>query len=186
MGSDLRGRRFGKLTVLSLEVASPCSHKRWRCQCDCGNYCSRLESTLRRAKRDRRISSCGCFIKKYLTAGDSARCSKAGLHRKDSFMNGSNIQMTLREGTITTNTSGCQGVSWSKTARKWHCFIGYQSYRANLGFYEDINDAIRIRKLAEEAIKNNEFEDFFYSIRGRHLGEKENKQFKEGRRKNLT
>lgn len=166
---NLKGRRFGKLTVLSLVVDKPWKRRRWRCQCDCGNYCTRLESTLVRAKRDRRISSCGCLIKKNLTPGDSARCSKAGLHRKDVFVNGSNVQMTLRKGTISTNTSGRQGVSWSNTANKWHCYVRYQNRRATLGFFEDISDAIKVRDLADEAIQEGTFEDFYFRIRGKEL-----------------
>lgn len=166
---DRVGERVGILTVLSLEVAKPYSKRSWRCQCDCGNICTRLDSSLHNAVRDGRISSCGCYIKKNLTPGDSARCSKAGAHRKDSFFNGSNVQMTFRQGTIKSNTSGCQGVSWSKTARKWHCYIGFQTHRCNLGFYADMATAIRIRKLAEECIREGTFESFYLELRGRKL-----------------
>lgn len=172
------GDRFGKLTILRAEVQYPYSKKSYLCKCDCGNEVVRLHSSLHSAERDGRISSCGCYFKNYLTPGDSKRCSKAGQHRKDSFVNGSNIQMTLREGTIVTNTSGQQGVSWSKSAHKWHCYIGYRNYRANLGFYEDIEDAIKVRKLAEKAIEDDTFEDFFFKLRGHHLGEKQSQQFK--------
>lgn len=86
--------------------------------------------------------------------------------------------MTLRDGTIKTNTSGIQGVSWSRTANRWHVYVGYQNYRANLGFYEDLEDAKKVRELAEEAIKDNRFEDFFYNLRGFRLEDKLQKQFK--------
>lgn len=183
MGANLVGQKFGKLTVVSLVVSTPYSKKAWLCKCDCGKVCIRLESSLKISKRDGRISSCGCYIKPNLTTGDALRCSKAGSHRKDAYVNGSNVQMTFREGTIQTNTSGCQGVSWSKTSHKWHCYVGYQNYRANLGYYEEMEDAIRIRKLAEEAIKEGTFEDFYFRIRGHHLGEKQIKQIKNRPRK---
>lgn len=38
--------------------------------------------------------------------------------------------------------------------------------------------AIDVRKKAEKAIKDNTFEDFFFEMRGYHLGEKNSKQFK--------
>lgn len=166
---NLSGQKFGKLKVKEIVVAKPYKKKSYLCECDCGNTCIRLESSLMSSKRCKRISSCGCVQKSNLTAGDSKRCSKAGLNRKNAFVRGCNVQMTFREGTIITNTSGTQGISWSKTAKKWHVYIGYQTYRATLGFYEDINDAIKIRKLAEESIKNNTFEEFYYSIRGKYL-----------------
>ena len=172
---DLTGQKIGMLQVKELVVAKPWKKKSYRCICDCGNECMRLHSTLIRKEH---AHSCGCITKTYLTPGDSERCSKAGKNRKNAFVNGSNVQMTFREGTISTNTSGIQGVSWGNSAHKWHAYIGYQSYRANLGFFEDMDDAIKIRKRAEDAIKNNTFEDLFFELRGYHLGEKNSKQFK--------
>ena len=175
---DLTGQRFGKLIVKELVVAKPYKKKSWLCKCDCGNTCVRLEMTLKASKRDGRESSCGCKSKEYLTVGDSARCSKAGLHRKDAFVKGCNIQMTFRDGTISTNTSGVQGVSWDKRIHKWHVYIGYQNYRANLGYYADLEDAKKVRELAEEALKKNLFEDFYFELRGKRLEENNTKQFK--------
>ena len=173
--TDLSGQKFGMLTVDKLLVERPYSKKKYACTCDCGNKCTRLESTLKNTKH---VSNCGCKILKNLKPGNKELCSMAGKHRKDSFVNGSNIQMTFREGTISTNTSGIQGVSYNKHTKKWHVYIGYQSYRANLGYFKNKNEAIIIRHKAEEAIKNNTFEDFFYSIRGYHLGEKNSKMYK--------
>lgn len=178
---DLVGQRIGMLVVQELVVPKPYSKKSWLCKCDCGNTCVRLESTLKVSVRDHRISNCGCITKSYLTVGDTKRCTKAGLHRKDSFVNGCNVQMTFRDGTISTNTSGIQGVSWEKRCNKWHVYIGYKNYRANLGYFEDLEDAKLVRSLAEEAIKANTFEDFYFDLRGKKL-EETTQQFKEKRR----
>ena len=178
---DLTGQRFGKLIVKELVVAKPYKKKSWLCKCDCGNTCIRLEMTLKSSKRDGRESSCGCKSKEYLTAGDSARCSKAGLHRKDAFVDGCNIQMTFRDGTISTNTSGVQGVSWEKKLCRWHVYIGYKNYRANLGYYDDLGYAKKVRLLAEEAIKKDLFEEFYYQVRGKKINENTKQYFKKRR-----
>ena len=172
---NLTNRKIDMLYVQELIVRSPYSKRAYRCKCDCGNTCIRLHSTLKDGKH---IHSCGCYQMKSLTPGDRNRCSMAGKHRKDSFVNGSNIQMTFRKGTIITNTSGVQGVSWSNTAHKWHVYIGYQNYRANLGYFEDMDLAIKVRREAENAIKNNTFEAFFYEMRGFHLVDKLKKAIK--------
>ena len=178
---DLSGQRFGLLTVEYLVVPKPYSKKSYMCKCDCGNTCIRLESTFTRGKKSNIISNCGCLTYKNLTAGDSVRCTKAGLHRKDAFVNGCNIQMTLRPGTISSNVSGCQGVSWSKSANKWHVYIGYKNYRANLGFVSELSEAIWLRKQAEESLKNGTFEQFYFSVRGFHIEERNKQQYKRKR-----
>lgn len=172
------GEKFDMLTIkefVDYKIYGGRKYKQYLCLCDCGNYVNILETTLKNKKH---FHSCGCYQKKYLTSGDSKRCSKAGKHRKNAFVNGSNIQMTFRNGVIKSNSSGVQGVSWSKTAHKWHVYVGYQNYRCNLGFYDDINLAINIRQKAEQAIKDNTFEDFFYELRGFRIEEKLNKLFK--------
>lgn len=168
---DLTGRKFGMLTIVSINVPKPYVKKSWNCICDCGNTCVRNEASLIASARDGRLSNCGCVTNSYLTPGNSERCRKAGQHRQDSYVNGCNTQMVFREGTIKTNSSGYQGISWSNTAHKWHCYIGYKQYRANLGFFEHIADAVKVRKMAEDAINDDTFEDFYYALRGKHLNE---------------
>jgi len=179
---NLVGERFGRLQVIELVVAKPYTKRAYKCICDCGNTCIHNEISLKASRRAGRISSCGCYHTQFLTSGDSERCRDAGKHRKDAFVNGCNIQMTLRPGTIATNTSGHQGVSWSNSANRWHCYIGYQNYRATLGYFEFLEDAIRCRELAETAIKNNTFEDFYFDLRGFRLEDKNKKQFKIAKR----
>ena len=52
------------------------------------------------------------------------------------------------------NTRGTKGVTWNKRQNKWVAFIHMGKSYKNLGYYDDIDDAINIRKLAEE--KRNE------------------------------
>lgn len=48
------------------------------------------------------------------------------------------------------NTSGTTGVSWNKYLNKWEAYINFQKQRIRLGYFENKNDAIDIRKKAEE------------------------------------
>ena len=82
---------------------------------------------------------------------------------------------------ISTNTSGHKGISWSNSAHKWHVFVGYKSYRCNLAYVEDFDDAIKIRDAAVQAIKDGTFEDFFYDLRGFRIEEKLQQQIKKKR-----
>lgn len=53
---DLVGRRFGRLTVIALASAEANQRRVWRCLCDCGTECERLEYSLTLGRH----SSCGC------------------------------------------------------------------------------------------------------------------------------
>lgn len=44
------------------------------------------------------------------------------------------------------NTSGFNGVSWSKNANKWHAHIGVNGKRKNLGMYSIFEDAVKARQ----------------------------------------
>jgi hypothetical protein len=47
------------------------------------------------------------------------------------------------------NTSGAVGVVWEKNAKKWRARISYKGREMSLGYFEDIEEAIRVRKEAE-------------------------------------
>ena len=141
----------------------------WKCKCDCGKDITINEKTLLNLSH---YHSCGCYERKYLTAGDVKRTRKAGKARADKRnVDGVNVDMLFRNKTISTNTSGTQGVSWSKTAHKWHVYIGYQNRRATLGYYEDLNEAKKLREKGLQAVKENRFEEFFYEVRGKEYKE---------------
>lgn len=48
-----------------------------------------------------------------------------------------------------TNTSGYPGVSWHKKANKWRVRIQIKGKEINLGLFEDLDEAIKVRKEAE-------------------------------------
>lgn len=47
------------------------------------------------------------------------------------------------------NTSGCRGVSWSKSNNKWQSRITINKKTINLGYFDNLDDAIYTRKQAE-------------------------------------
>lgn len=60
---DLRGQKFGKLTVLYRTGTDKSSGVAiWKCQCECGNYSYVRAAAL----RSNRIKSCGCTRKEHL------------------------------------------------------------------------------------------------------------------------
>ena len=47
------------------------------------------------------------------------------------------------------NTSGVTGVNWEKRRNKWQAYITVNKKRIYLGLFDNIEDAIRVRKEAE-------------------------------------
>lgn len=54
------------------------------------------------------------------------------------------------------NESGFTGVCWSKKQSAWHAYINVNRKMIHLGFYSDLNEAIRVRATAE---RNNKFHE---------------------------
>lgn len=48
------------------------------------------------------------------------------------------------------NTSGHKGVRWHKRDSKWEAYIGNNGKLINLGYFDTLEDALAIRKQAEE------------------------------------
>lgn len=60
---DLTGRRFGRLTVVSLAGVSKGGSLRWHCLCDCGNAVDVEAGNLKKGT----FHSCGCYTKERLS-----------------------------------------------------------------------------------------------------------------------
>lgn len=48
------------------------------------------------------------------------------------------------------NTSGVTGVSWNKRDKKWEAYITKNKIRKHLGYFNSFEDAVKVRKEAEE------------------------------------
>ena len=58
--------------------------------------------------------------------------------------NGRNVSKPI------TNSSGCVGVRWHKTAKKWNARIKIDQKDIYLGLFENFEDAVKARKEAEK------------------------------------
>ncbi len=54
---DLRGQRFGRLTVLYKSASKRFNKVMWVCRCDCGETCTKLGAYLKNGN----TQSCGCL-----------------------------------------------------------------------------------------------------------------------------
>lgn len=65
--SDIAGRRFGRLLVLSRHGTSPDRHITWLCRCDCGSQKVISGNSIRSGL----TTSCGCYLNEVIKRGDN-------------------------------------------------------------------------------------------------------------------
>ena len=142
---DYTGRRFGQLTVLRYAGKRNGMH-RWECKCDCGNTTTVGQTLLQSGK----TKSCGCLQASIVL--DTMK-----------FVDGTSVTALEKSGKrlISTNTSGYNGVHWSKSTQKWVAQIGFKGKTYYLGSFGKIEDAVDARKKAEDRIYG-EFLEWYY------------------------
>lgn len=60
-------------------------------------------------------------------------------------------KQNVRNKRVVKSKSGHLGVYWSNQNKKWNAQIGLDGKSTSLGFFDDINDAIKARQKAEKA-----------------------------------
>lgn len=61
----------------------------------------------------------------------------------------SSQENTWNQKVRSNNTSGAKGVNWMKSSRKWYAYITVNYKKINLGFFDDLSEAISKRQSAE-------------------------------------
>ena len=83
------------------------------------------------------------------------------------FVNGTSVTLLEKAGKrlVSSNTSGYNGVHWSKGSQKWIAQIGSKGKTYHLGSFSKIEDAVDARKKAEDRIYG-EFLEWYYDTHG--------------------
>ena len=135
---DLRGQKFGNLLVL--ESTNNKSSDRsicWRCRCEaCGKE---KEIPANQLKKGVQIS-CGC--------GKSRR-----LQETNGYIDDTCLKLVFSDKISRNNTSGHKGVYLKRG--KWAAQIQYKKKIYRLGVYDRLEDAVKARRLAEEAVRED-------------------------------
>lgn len=71
-------------------------------------------------------------------------------NRKSQLRIVSNSQNQMNRDKIKSNTSGTTGVYWHSKHKKWESIIGVDGKNKYLGLFDDYDQAVAVRKLAED------------------------------------
>ena len=135
---DLTDQRFGRLVVIEPTERRSSECVVWSCECDCGNKTEVISSSLLNGH----TKSCGCLQKEAVVKS---------VDENKFRVEGTNIS-TLTQKLRKDSTSGHKGVYWVKRRNKWRAIITIKGERHHLGYFENIQDAIKARKQAEEEL----------------------------------
>lgn len=134
------GRAFGRLTVIGLGEKIDGGYT-YLCQCSCEKHT--LLYVRGTHLRNGNTRSCGCLH-------DEAFAAISEKRNVNSVCGNTNVSTITYRTLPKNNTSGYLGVNWHKSVQKWSARITFQGYTYSLGYYDDIQDAVRVRKDAEE------------------------------------
>lgn len=126
---DLTGKQFGFLNVKRYNKDS----KKWVCECKCGRM---IEVKSNNLKHNNTLSCGKC---KYVEAAQRDIVNGTRISQIDKKMN-------------KNNTSGVTGVGFNKKKSKWYASIRFCGKNYWLGYYDDKQDAIIVRRKAEEKL----------------------------------
>lgn len=129
---DLSGQRFGRLVAMEpVKERGRDNSVRWLCRCDCGSYTVVSSGRLLAGHTE----SCGCKKEELFGTGRT-------------FVNGTCLEYIKSDKLRTNNTSGYKGVSGRNG--KWVAYIYFAGRYYHLGTYENISQAVSIRREAED------------------------------------
>lgn len=160
---DLTGQKFGRLTVIRDTDERSWGSIVWECLCECGNKVNVTSNNLQNQTK-----SCGCLrIGNHLdmTSSEDREIIQATIKKMNDinsekyWVEGTDLRQ-LNEKMRTNNSSGAKGVSWDKEYEKWVAYIGFKNKLIKLGRFENLEDAIKARKEAEEKYFKPIIEEF--------------------------
>lgn len=160
---DILGRQFGDLMVIAYDGNREGTYF-WRCRCKCGNETIVRQNNLLLGH----TKSCGCRKK-------SAYIDNLKL------IDGTSVTMleaSRGERLISSNSSGYNGVYKNRRSEKWAAQITFKGKTYYLGSFDEIENAVKARKTAEERLYG-EFLEWYYETHaekkrtqiGREIGE---------------
>lgn len=121
---NIKGEKFGKLTVLSYIGADTYGNALWECKCDCGNETVCLGFELRNGH----IKSCGCLQKEIAKQGKYVHgFSKTQLYKRWFAMK----SRCENKNNPSYKNYGGRGI---KVCEEWKDFLTFQKWAFNNGY----------------------------------------------------
>lgn len=136
---DLLNQKFGRLTVIKETDKRQDRCIVWLCKCECGNT---VEVSSKRLINNI-VSSCGCLQKEVHKKSISKLRDKQLIEQ-------TNIDLISKKECNSNSKTGVRGVCYITSKRKYKASLYLNKKYYLLGFFDNIEDAIKARKRGEE------------------------------------
>ncbi len=138
---DLRGKRFGRLTVLDEEPEQirkeNGTYIKWHCRCDCGGETWATTDALLSGHTE----SCGCL-----------NAEKNDEMRQLNYIDGTSVNNLLQK-TASTNRTGYKNIYWDSRLQRYRAVIKFQGKNYSLGTADNPDVlAKRVERFREDII----------------------------------
>lgn len=135
------GIKFDRLEVVKRTEEKKHNCYMYLCKCDCGKDVLVRSDMLRAGE----VKSCGCLH------DDLLRINVKKAYDKN-FIEDTSIPKITDNKLQRNNTSGIKGVRWHSRIGKWQASITFKNKNYHLGYYSDIDEAAKVRKIAEKEL----------------------------------
>lgn len=148
---DMSGRTFGRLTAIApTDKRDRKGSVIWKCVCSCGTEVEVSQDDLAFGNK----VSCGCRKEEI----------KKNIHKTLHHVDGTCIEFLQRKQR-SDNTTGYTGVFHQRNGM-YRAYIGFKKHRYNLGAYDKLEDAVRVRKIAEDVLHKGFVEEYYAQATG--------------------
>lgn len=135
--NDLTGKKVGRLIVMEpTDKRDTKGSVIWNCRCDCGAWTKVSADSLMRGN----TRSCGCRKKEI----------QGNIQKNLTFVDNTCIEYLRSRKSRSDNKSGFRGIF--RVENKYRVNIGFQNKKYYLGTYNNYEEAVRVRKEAEDKI----------------------------------
>ena len=153
---DITNKRYGRLTAIK-----PTKNRDkyngsviWACKCDCGKMVDVSYKNLARGE----VKSCGCLQKETM----SKNIEKATVKRNEFRIDNTDVKALEQ-----SKKNPYSGVTYDKSRKMWKATITFKKKIYHLGRYHDFDEALKVRKNAEQALFDDFLEWYYHEFKSK-------------------
>ena len=155
---NITGKKFNRLKAIKDTGKIKGTSHLWEFECDCGNIIERELGLVTSGK----IKSCGC----YATEKSSEQGKENIKKIQDQYIRDhTNLKLISKTDANADSELGIRHIHYDKNRRKYSVQMTYKGKHYNLGRYDSLEDALKVRDLAYDARLKDSIDSFHENLK---------------------